>query len=126
MTFGGNKGTQVRGGGGRDLCYQGFFLVSLDFFSFFIQIKPYKAGAIESKGLQVTSATGTLPLNKCDQLPAMAGKPLKIHINSKAIPYYAYTAIPIPYYWEDQVKDLLDEDVELGIMQEAPQGESTD
>ena len=64
--------------------------------------------------------------NTSDHLPTMTGKPHKIHLAKEAIPYVAYTPIPIPHYWKGEVKKQLDEDVRLGILQEAPVGESSD
>ena len=64
--------------------------------------------------------------NTTDHLPTMTGKPHKIHLDKGALPYVAYTPIPIPHYWKGEVKKQLDEDVRLGILYGAPIGESSD
>ena len=64
--------------------------------------------------------------NTINPLPKMTGKPHKIHLEDDAVFYVAYTPIPIPYHWNEEVKKQLEEDVRLGIIQKAPVGQASD
>ena len=56
------------------------------------------------------------PLNK------MTGAPMKINFKEGAVPYASHTPIPVPIFWKEQIKEGLDADVRLKIIEEVPQG----
>jgi len=63
-------------------------------------------------------------LNQCphQKLPKMTGEPIKLHLKEDAIPYAAHTPIPVPHHWKQKVKEDIDHDVVLGIIEKVPQG----
>ncbi len=60
--------------------------------------------------------------NKCShqRLPMMSTVPLKIHIDENAKPVAAHNARPVPIPLRDEVKNQLDEDVRLGVIERVP------
>ena len=52
----------------------------------------------------------------------MSGEPMEIVFKDGAQPKYVYTPIPVPHHWKKQVKDDLDRDVRLGIIEKVPKG----
>lgn len=65
--------------------------------------------------------------NQCphQELPTMTGEPIKLHLKDNAVPYAAHTPIPVPHHWKKQVKNDLDRDERLGIIEKVPQGTTT-
>ena len=55
----------------------------------------------------------------------MTGAPVEIKFRKGATPHAVHSPIPIPHHWEKQVKDDLDRDVQLGIIEVVPQGTPT-
>lgn len=57
--------------------------------------------------------------NKCTHqpLPMMSGPPIRIHIDPGAPPIAVHTPAPIPIHWREAVKQQLDEDVRLGVIE---------
>lgn len=65
--------------------------------------------------------------NTCEHqpLPKMSGQPLDIHFRSECKPTAHHCPIPVPHHWKSQVKQDLDRDVRLGIIEPVPQGTPT-
>ena len=63
--------------------------------------------------------------NKCthQQLPLMEGPPVKILIDQNAEPVRYDTPATIPLHWMDDIKQKLEEDVKLGVLEQEPLGE---
>ena len=63
--------------------------------------------------------------NLCDQqsLPMMTGPPLRLMVDKKAEPKAFHTPIPVPLHWQKAVKEGLDQDVRLGVIEPVPVGE---
>jgi len=57
--------------------------------------------------------------NKCPHqpLPMMSGPPIKIHIKADAEPSAVHTPAQIPIHWREQIKEQLDADVALGVIE---------
>ena len=62
--------------------------------------------------------------NVCEhqKLPMMSGPPMKLLIDKEATPVAHHTPIPVPIYWQDQVKSGLDQDQQLGVLEPVPIG----
>jgi len=62
--------------------------------------------------------------NKCphQELNSMTGAPMEIHFKEDAEPYAVHTPIPVPMYWKYNVKEDIERDVRLGIIEKVPQG----
>ena len=62
--------------------------------------------------------------NRCthQELPVMSGEPMDILFKEGAIPYAVHTPIKVPIHWEKEVKEGLDQDVRLGIIEKVPPG----
>ena len=56
----------------------------------------------------------------------MTGKHHKLHLKDNVVRYAAHTPINVPHYWENEIKQQLDKDVELGMLQKVPVGEPTE
>lgn len=56
-------------------------------------------------------------------LPLMEGPPMNLKIDPEAKPFAHHTPIPVPLHWQDGVKNGLDEDVRLGVIEPVPIGE---
>ena len=65
--------------------------------------------------------------NTCSHQPLqkMTSAPVKIRYKPNINPVAVHTPIPIPHHWKRQVKQDLDRDVELGIIEPVPQGTPT-
>ena len=57
--------------------------------------------------------------NRCPHqpLPMMSGPPIHIHMDPNATPVAVHTPAPIPLHWRKQIKDQLDADVALGVIE---------
>ena len=55
-------------------------------------------------------------------LPMMAGPPLRLNIDPEATPVMAHKAASVPVHWEGKVKEHLDRDVCLGVIEKVPVG----
>ena len=55
-------------------------------------------------------------------LPMMSGPPMRLLVDEEAKPVAHHTPIPVPVHWQDQVKAGLDQDVELGVLEQVPIG----
>ena len=66
--------------------------------------------------------------NQCahQPLPQMTGEPMKVEFKNDCKPYAVHTPIPVPHHWKERVKEDLDRDVRLGIIEKVPQGTSTE
>ena len=47
---------------------------------------------------------------------------MKINFKEGAVPYASHTPIPVPIFWKEQIKQGLDDDVRLKVIEEVPQG----
>ena len=63
--------------------------------------------------------------NKETPFPTMAGPPAHIHLKDNATPKAKHTPIPVPLHFKEKVKELLDKDVERGIIAPVPIGTPT-
>ena len=57
--------------------------------------------------------------NKCTHapLPEMSGPPMEIHLKDDAVPRRISNPSAIPMHWRDMVKEQLDSDVRLGVIE---------
>lgn len=53
----------------------------------------------------------------------MEGPPRKLMINPDATPVAYHTPVPVPIHWQKEVKEGLDQDVRLGVLEPVPIGE---
>ena len=53
----------------------------------------------------------------------MSGKKLRLAIDANATPVAYHRPIPVPIHWQDDVKEGLDQDVRLGVLEKVPVGE---
>ena len=62
--------------------------------------------------------------NTCthQKLQIMTGKPVEISFKTDSTPSAVHTPIPIPHHWKYQVKEDINRDVRLGIIEAVPQG----
>ena len=60
---------------------------------------------------------------KSQQLPMMDCTPLKLMVDPDATPFACHSPIPVPLHWQQQVKEGLDQDVRLGVLEPDPFGE---
>ena len=65
--------------------------------------------------------------NTCSHQPLqiMTGRPLDITFTLGANPSAVHTPIPVPHHWKKRVKQDLDRDVALGIIEPVPTGNPT-
>lgn len=65
--------------------------------------------------------------NQCPHqiLPKMEGPPIKLHVDADAKPVNLRTPAPVPLHWQERVKQDLDRDVSLGVLERVPYGEPT-
>ena len=63
--------------------------------------------------------------NQCahQELPGMTGPEVAVHVGDGAVPYTAYTPAPVPLYWQDAVKEQLDNDAAMGVLETVSFGE---
>ena len=66
--------------------------------------------------------------NTCSNqpLPKMSGPPIEIHLKDGAVPYKAQTAVSIPINWQDHIKELYKNDLNLGVIEPAPADEDNE
>ena len=69
------------------------------------------------KGFFRHSAFNTCPHQP---IPAMSGEPMKVTVREDAVPYAAYTPIPVPLHWEEEILKDLEKDIALGIIEPVP------
>ncbi|XP_057299519.1 uncharacterized protein LOC130630139 [Hydractinia symbiolongicarpus] len=62
---------------------------------------------------------------KHQKLQVMTGEPLKIQFREDENPVSVHKPIPVPHHWKESVKDQLDQDVNLGIVEPVPTGTPT-
>ena len=62
--------------------------------------------------------------NVCEHqpLPKMSGPPMRLMVDPDAHPVAHHTPIPVPVHWQEAVKDGLDQDVRLGVLEPVPVG----
>lgn len=60
---------------------------------------------------------------KHQRLPLMNAKPLRMMVDQDAKPVVHHKPIPVPIHWQDEVKEGLDQDVRLGVIEQVPVGE---
>ena len=58
-------------------------------------------------------------------LQTMTGRPMNITFQPGSTPSAVHCPIPVPHHWKKAVKDALDQDVALGIIEPVPQGTPT-
>ena len=65
--------------------------------------------------------------NTCPHQPlqTMTGKPMSITFRPDATPSAVHSPIPVPHHWKKAVKEALDRDIDLGIIEPVPQGTPT-
>ena len=63
--------------------------------------------------------------NREAPFPVMSGPPAHIHLKDNPIPKAKHNPIPIPLHFKEKVKELLDKDVERGIISPVPIGTPT-
>lgn len=63
--------------------------------------------------------------NTCEHqvLPKMNVPPMRLMVDSTATPKAYHKPIPVPLHWQDEVKEGLQQDVRLGVIEEVPIGE---
>ena len=62
--------------------------------------------------------------NICPHRPlsTMRGPPIEFHVDETAKPRVCHTAAPIPIHWQEKVKEDLDRDEALGVIEKVPYG----
>ena len=83
---------------------------------------------IGSTKLWLLSWYSSSAFNKCPHqiLPGMhAGPPMKLHVNPDAKLVNFTTPAPVAIHWQERVKEDLDRDVDLGVIEKVPYGEAT-
>jgi len=63
--------------------------------------------------------------NQCKHqpLPGLSGPAISLHVDPNATPHAVHTPIPVPIHWQDVVKEQLDSDVAMGVIEKVPIGE---
>ena len=86
---------------------------------------PEYTGQIESWIKEHFSSSA---FNTCkhQKLQVMTGDPLKIEFREDGKPVSVHKPIPVPHHWKESVKSQLDQDVNLGIIEQVPTGTPTD
>ena len=67
--------------------------------------------------------------NRCETQPlpmVNEAPPLKLHIDPQAKPSAIYKPRPVPIYWQEEVKEQLDRDEKLGVIEKVPIGTPTE
>ena len=85
---------------------------------------PLHHGLAQNQGPRVQQYSAST-FNQCKHqlLPGMHGPAISLHVDSSATPYSAHTPAPVPLHWQDVVKDQLDADVAMGVLEKVPIGE---
>ena len=87
---------------------------------------------IDSNRLQLENflpdTYGSSTFNTCphQSLPHMTGPPMKLMIDSEAIPVAHHKANSVPLHFFDKVKEGLDKDVCLGVLETVPPNTATE
>ena len=91
-----------------------------------IPFQPTKANKSKLKKWLI-SAFEASAFNTCTHQPLkkMSGAPMRIMFKKNTFPHAVHTPIRVPIHWKDQVKNDIDQDVRLGIIEEVPQGVPT-
>ena len=88
---------------------------------------PYSATEKNRKKLNdyLLKYYSTSTFNTCTHqyLPMMSGEKLRLHIDDNAVPVAYHRPIPVPLHWQEDVKEGLDQDVRLGVIEPVPVGE---
>ncbi len=88
---------------------------------------PYPATEANREKLQqyLLDYYSSSTFNVCEHqtLPLMEGPPMRLMIDPQASPTAHHSPIPVPLHWQDDVKDGLDRDVRLGVLEPVPIGE---
>jgi hypothetical protein len=60
--------------------------------------------------------------NQCTHqpLPGMTGPTISLHVDPEATPSAVHTPAPVPLHWQDIVKQQLDNDVQLEVLEKVP------
>ena len=53
----------------------------------------------------------------------MTGPAISLHVDPLATPSAVHSLVPVPLHWQDIVKEQLDNDVNLGVLEKVPIGE---
>ena len=56
------------------------------------------------------------------ELPVMTGDPLRIIVDPKVKPYAVHKPVPVPLHWRDKVREQLENDVRMGVIEPVPVG----
>ena len=64
--------------------------------------------------------------NASAPFPKMPGPAAHIHLKEGAVPKARHSPIPVPFHFKKQVKESLDEDVEMGVIAPVPIGMATE
>ena len=56
----------------------------------------------------------------------MTREPVKLHFKDEVEPHAVHTPIPVPHHWKKQIKDDLDRDVRLGIIEPVPESTTSE
>ena len=59
---------------------------------------------------------------ECQTLPLMESPPLELHVDPDAKPIAVHKPIPVPLHWQQEVKESIDRDVKLGVLEAVPVG----
>ena len=75
----------------------------------------------------VLKAFASSAFNTCShqQLQTMTSAPVRIQFKEGAQPRAVHTPIPLPHHWKKRVKQNIDMDMRLGIIEPVPQGTIT-
>ena len=71
-------------------------------------------------------ASSTFNQRPHQTLPTMEGPPISLHVQDNSTPVRAFTLAPVALHWQEKVKSELDRDVNLGVLERVPYGETTD
>ena len=63
--------------------------------------------------------------NQCTHqpLPGMTGPAISLHVDPDATPTAVKSPVPVPLHWQEIVKQQLEDDVNLGVLEKVPIGE---
>ena len=56
-------------------------------------------------------------------LPGMTGPKICLHVDNNAIPYAVHTPAPVSLHWQVAVKEQIDQDISIGVLEKVPIGE---
>ena len=59
---------------------------------------------------------------QCQTLPLMEGPPLELHVDPEVKPIAVHKPIPVPLHRQQEVKESIDRDVKLGVLEAVPVG----